>query len=604
MKKPKQWMHSEGKTILWSLKQTCTIKKLPLFLWLALFLAISLSPTLSLLFSQRMIDNITAAIRDPSVKLQIGNIIIWGLFLTLSAGLSNLCALVFSTYLSNTYSIYMQERLMEQFNRIPLRQFANADFMNKTAGAVAGADRLSYFVDKSVALMTTVINIVFSYVVLVRTNIGIAGIALVIGIFVCSLSFRDVNDTYNTNNENRKKSRMVEYYQSLPRDRSAAAEMRLNNLAPYWKQKYTTLREELKASKRKSILRSIRRSNISKILVTVCTYAIILIYIMNVRDSGMTVGMYVMITGIVSNVMLSLPGISNSIKELGTEVKLLTDYREFCEICLSDLKLPSAEKKENPAPVENAPVFELKNVSFSYDGSTDVLKNINLSIFDGEKVALIGKNGCGKSTLINLILGLYQPTEGEIFYKGHPYSEYDRDFITKYVGITFQDYCIFEKMIDQNIGMGDVSNIGNEELIREAAEKGQAEKFIEKLPYGMKTWIGKNYDFENGVDLSGGERQRLAISRAYMNNKRVMIMDEPTAALDPIAEMKQYQSISSMMAENTAILVSHRIGFARLASRIIVMDDGRVAEQGTHEELIAVNGGYKALFDAQSEWYQ
>ena len=194
MKKLKQWMHSEGKTILWSLKQTCTIKKLPLFLWLALFLAISLSPTLSLLFSQRMIDNITAAIRDPSVKLQIGNIIIWGLFLTLSAGLSNLCALVFSTYLSNTYSIYMQERLMEQFNRIPLRQFANADFMNKTAGAVAGADRLSYFVDKSVALMTTLINIVFSYVVLVRTNIGIAGIALVIGIFVCSLSFRDVND--------------------------------------------------------------------------------------------------------------------------------------------------------------------------------------------------------------------------------------------------------------------------------------------------------------------------------------------------------------------------------------------------------------------------
>ena len=423
MKKPKQWMHSEGKTILWSLKQTCTIKKLPLFLWLALFLAISLSPTLSLLFSQRMIDNIAAAILDPSVKLQIGNIIIWGLFLTLSAGLSNLCALVFSTYLSNTYSIYMQERLMEQFNRIPLRQFANADFMNKTAGAVAGADRLSYFVDKSVALMTTLINIVFSYAVLVRTNIGIAGIALVIGIFVCSLSFRDVNDTYNTNNENRKKSRMVEYYQSLPRDRSSAAEMRLNNLAPYWKQKYTTLREELKGSKRKSILRSIRRSNISKILVTVCTYAIILIYIMNVRDSGMTVGMYVMITGIVSNVMLSLPGISNSIKELGTEVKLLTDYREFCEICLSDLKLPSAEKKENPAPVENAPVFELKNVSFSYDGSTDVLKNINLSIFDGEKVALIGKNGCGKSTLINLILGLYQPTEGEIFYKGHPYSE-------------------------------------------------------------------------------------------------------------------------------------------------------------------------------------
>ena len=101
-----------------------------------------------------------------------------------------------------------------------------------------------------------------------------------------------------------------------------------------------------------------------------------------------------------------------------------------------------------------------------------MLKNINLSIFDGEKVALIGKNGCGKSTLINLILGLYQPTEGEIFYKGHPYSEYDRDFITKYVGITFQDYCIFEKMIDQNIGMGDVSNIGNEELIKEAAEKG------------------------------------------------------------------------------------------------------------------------------------
>ena len=197
----------------------------------------------------------------------------------------------------------------------------------------------------------------------------------------------------------------------------------------------------------------------------------------------------------------------------------------------------------------------------------------------------------------------FLPTNA-IFYKGHPYSAYDRDFITKYVGITFQDYFIFEKMVDQNIGVGDVSNIDNLELIKEAAEKGEAKKFIEKLPYGMKTWVGKNYDFENGVDLSGGERQKLAISRAYMSNKRVTIMDEPTASLDPISEMNLYQNISRMVSENTAILVSHRIGFARLASRIVVMSDGRIIEQGSHEELIANDGEYKSLFDAQAEWYQ
>ncbi len=604
MKRIKKWVHSEGKTILWAIKQICAIKKAPLFLWMILFLAISLSPTLSWWFSQRMIDNITAAAQNPNVSLEISNIIIWGLFLTLSAGLNNLCNLLFGTYLSNAYTIYMQEKLMSQFNRIPLRQFANVEFTNKASRARTGAGRLAYFIEKSISFLTAVINIIFSYVVLIKINVWISAIALGIGIFIVYLSFKQVNDTYNMENEIRRKSQMIQYYQSIPKSKSAAIEIRLNNLSSYWKQKYIALRKEVDAIKRKHILRAIKRSSISQIVSIICLHAIVLFYILTINNYDMTIGMYVMITGIVSNVMLSLPAISNSIKEVGNEVKLLTDYREFCDVSLSDFKLPSTEKKENPPPLENAPVFELRNVSFSYDGSNNVLKNVDLKIYDGEKVALVGKNGCGKSTLINLILGLYQPTEGYIFYKGHPYSNYDRDFITKHVGIAFQDYFIFEKMIDQNIGMGDVSNIENSKMINEAATKGQAEHFIKKLPYGMKTWLGKNYDFENGVDLSGGEKQRLALARAYMNNKRVMIMDEPTAAMDPIAEMNQYLNISHMVLKNTAILVSHRIGFARLASRIIVMTDGHITEQGTHEELIANNGEYKALFDAQSKWYQ
>jgi len=272
-----------------------------------------------------------------------------------------------------------------------------------------------------------------------------------------------------------------------------------------------------------------------------------------------------------------------------------------------------------PSPLRDGVVFE--NVGFQYPGSaTWAVRHINLRIAPGERIALVGENGAGKTTLTKLLARLYDPVEGRILIDGIDLRQYDLASVRRAIGVIFQDFVRYDLRLDENIGVGEISrvqeyldslpdspagetgNFNSDPAIEAAAGKSQAADLTRHLPFGYRQMLGRR--FEGGVDLSGGEWQKVALARAYMRNAQALILDEPTSALDARAEYETFQRFAELTAGQMVVLISHRFSTVRMASRIFVLKDGGIVEQGTHNELVAHGGLYAELFALQAEGYR
>ncbi|MGE5560148.1 MAG: ATP-binding cassette domain-containing protein [Chloroflexota bacterium] len=244
----------------------------------------------------------------------------------------------------------------------------------------------------------------------------------------------------------------------------------------------------------------------------------------------------------------------------------------------------------------------LDSVTFTYPGATQAaLAEVSFNVAPGELVAIVGENGAGKTTLTKLLLGLYRPTGGRISIDGDdPYAAGSR--LRARMAPVFQNYLRYAVTAGENIGLGWLPGIANQVRIRAAAAASGADAVIDGLTQGYDTLLGK--EWQDGTDLSGGQWQKLAVARAYMRDAGLLILDEPTAALDPLAELEVFRQFRQLIAGRTGVLISHRLGAARLADWIVVLKDGRVVETGTHDELMTRAGEYAALFQAQAEWYR
>jgi ATP-binding cassette subfamily B protein len=266
---------------------------------------------------------------------------------------------------------------------------------------------------------------------------------------------------------------------------------------------------------------------------------------------------------------------------------------------------------ERPEPVEDerAPVSQaysgaivFQDVSFRYPGSDrEVLRNVSFTIRPGEKVALVGENGAGKTTLVKLLARLYDPTGGAIFLDGQDLCQIDPEEHYRRVGVIFQDFVHYDLTARENIGFGDMAALEDMARIRLAAQKGGAAELIEELPQGYETPLGRQ--FEGSTDLSGGEWQKLALSRAFMRHASLLILDEPTAALDARTEHEVYRRFAALTEGKTTLLVTHRLSSVRMADRILVLKDGGLVEAGTHESLMREGGEYATMFTLQAERY-
>jgi ATP-binding cassette subfamily B protein len=228
---------------------------------------------------------------------------------------------------------------------------------------------------------------------------------------------------------------------------------------------------------------------------------------------------------------------------------------------------------------------------------------VNLTIRRGEKIALVGANGAGKTTLIKLLTRLYDPTEGQILLDGVDLRTYDAEAWQHAIGVIFQDFVRYQMTVGENIGLGQVEAMGDMARIQRAAEKGGAAPMVAEMPQGYDTMLGKW--FMRGNELSGGEWQKIAISRAFMRDAELLILDEPTAALDANQEYQIFQRFRALTADKMAVLISHRFSTVRMADRIAVISDGTISELGSHEELMQIEGGlYQHLFNIQAQGYR
>lgn len=306
--------------------------------------------------------------------------------------------------------------------------------------------------------------------------------------------------------------------------------------------------------------------------------------------------LYIATIGNLTEQMLGIMDTCNTMNRYSMEINVVREYFDYKEQFRFEggIKLPNA--------VDGKYEIELKNVSFRYpNNDTDTLHNINLRIAPGEKVAVVGLNGAGKTTLIRLISGFYDPTEGEVLLNGINIKEFNRREYYRLFSAVFQEFSILDATINDNITLEDDAT--NSERVWEVISKAGLEVKVKNLPDGLNTIIGKKI-YENGVLLSGGEEQRLILARALYKDAPILLLDEPTAALDPIAENDIYHKYNSMTNGKTSVFISHRLASTRFCDRILLLDNGRIIEEGTHDSLILASGEYAKLFNVQKKYYQ
>lgn len=312
-----------------------------------------------------------------------------------------------------------------------------------------------------------------------------------------------------------------------------------------------------------------------------------------------TLGELTFLAGSFRQLRSLLEGILNRFTAVSQGAIYLQDFFEFFQI--TPRITNSVKSIPFPNPIRQGFTFE--NVGFQYLNSERwANRHLNFTLFPGEKLALVGENGAGKTTLVKLLARLYDPTEGRILLDGIDLKEYDLTDLRMNLGIIFQDYIRYQMSFSQNIAVGNIKEKENDPLIRSAAHQSLADQLAAKLPAQYDQMLGKM--FSQGVELSGGEWQKVALARAYMKDSQLLILDEPTAALDARAEYEVFQRFSELTSGKSAVLISHRFSTVRMADRILVLEKGELMEIGSHEELLLKDGRYAELFNLQAMGYR
>ena len=406
--------------------------------------------------------------------------------------------------------------------------------------------------------------------------------------------------------------RVLEYLSGLMTQRPAAAEVRLFGLGGYLGERRQALALRLRLERL-----NIAREHFNKAAAMnggeQLAYAVVIAGVLTQVVRGtLTIGHFAAYLAATERFREAISLAGSSLMRVDADLRYLADLIDYLEIDEARDVEPTDDPGANVTTPRNfgtltsrdASTITFSGVSFAYPGTDALaLDNLDLAISPGERVALVGRNGAGKTTLAKVMLGLYRPTSGSIRLNGAEVADVEPKEWRKAVAAVFQDYFRFELSARDNIGFGDLHRAGDEAGIVSAAIKSNAHEFIAALPAQYQTILGRAFD-ENGQDISAGQWQRLASARGYFRDASVIVLDEPTAALDPKAEVEVYRRFQDMSEGKSVLLISHRLGSARLADRIVFIDNGRITEEGTHDQLMAMGGQYAQMYALQSEWYR
>lgn len=401
--------------------------------------------------------------------------------------------------------------------------------------------------------------------------------------------------------------RQLDYLRLIGASDKTAKEVQMFGLAPWLTEKYRVLAWKFYDENKKLSLKRGAVSAALSMFGTIGYYVAYVLIILRAVRGEITPGTLIFLSASFARGRDGIQGILLSASSIYEQALYVRDLFVFFEMKPTITSLPDAPPV--PEPIREGFVFE--NVGFRYpDSERWAIRNVTMTLRPGERVALVGENGAGKTTITKLIARLYEPTEGRVLLDGRDLREYDLISLRNTIGVIFQDFVRYDMRFDENIGVGEIESVRAEletsetvpESIDEAAKNSLAASLLPRFPLGYRQMLGRRFD--EGMDLSGGEWQKVALARAYLRDAQVLILDEPTAALDARAEYEVFMRFSELVAGRMAILISHRFSTVRMADRIIVLRGGEVIESGTHEELIAGKGLYEELFRMQAAGYR
>jgi ATP-binding cassette subfamily B protein len=501
--------------------------------------------------------------------------------------------------LSDRYTHYVSVRVMRQAAKLDLTTYEDPEFYDRLERArVQATDRLA-MIQQMGRLFQQVITTVVWSVQLVWYSPFLL-VLLILGVapsFVAETHFAFLG--YAKNFRQTPVKRIMDYLRMVGGSKDSAKELKLFNLSDYLTNRFSALSEEIYNENVELSRRKLIWGGFLSLIGTCGYYGGYLFAIWEAVNGKYNIAQFSLITIAIQQSSSSLQQVFSIASGIADQALFLTDLIAFFEV------KPTVESKPNalPAPRPIRRGFEFRNVSFAYPGTErTVLKNFNFTIHPGERIALIGENGQGKTTVVKLITRLYDPTEGEILLDGVDLRDYSLDDLHREMGVIFQDFMRFEMTVRENIGIGQVEVPHTDADIELAAHKSLAAEVVKKLAGGYDQMLGRR--FVSGVDLSGGEWQRIALARAYLRDAQLLILDEPTAALDAKSELEVFERFAELTEGKMALLISHRFSTVRMADRIVVLAGGRLVEEGTHQQLMALGGRYAEMFEMQAASYR
>ena len=561
---------------------------------LMIVIVAALMPPLSLFLTQNVIDYLPVYMNGEGEFLRIVFFVL-GLLLAmiLSANIN---------LLNETQKIQMLHQLNQNFTPIIIDKYRKIDYVcfedskiQDTLSRMGNNPQekvLDLYFDL-MSLLSKLISIIGLTMIFSQISFLFSLLFIIILVFIMWLDYKAINMMNSMFNGQTQAERRLFYFSSLLTDKKSLFELRLFEAVDYIQKKWYSVTSEVLSERLRTTIKSQKYFLVSSVCVVTWIAFVIFSLISAIQNDVITLGIFISLIGSAGSILNMAETLSYTFSNLSQKCLQMKHYEIF--MALPEIQMPRKNKEINVKD----PIIRFENIFFKYPDSDEfVLNGITFAIYPNERLALVGENGAGKSTIIKLLCRLYQPQKGRITVNDVDIQKLTRAQLRQVYSVVFQDFMKYELSLRENVALGHIEKLNDDESLLQA------------LKMTMASQIGNNIDMnlgkieEDGVDLSGGQWQRIAISRAVLANSYLTILDEPTAALDPIAESQMYESFHQLIGNRGCLMISHRLASAKICDRILVLSEGRVIEEGSHATLMESSGYYAKMFLTQSKWYK
>lgn len=521
------------------------------------------------------------------------------LALTIISDLLNRFISLFDSLLGDLVANKTSVDLVHHAAKLDLYQFENPVFYDKLERARRQTSGRTVLLSQTLAQIQDIVTLLSLGVGLVVFNPWLI-LILIVAVIPSFLGETHFNErTYSLTRSWTPERRELDYLRYLGSSAETAKEVKVFGLENYLAKRFKSLSDEYYMANRKIAISRAGWGYLLSAIGTIAYYFAYIFVLMQTLSGIITIGTMTFLSGSFQRMHGMLQGIMSRFSGIAENALYLQDLFDFFEI--QPTILANETGRTIPVPIKKGIIFE--NVGFKYpDNDFWALRNLSFAIHPGEKLALVGENGAGKTTLVKLLACLYKPTEGRILIDGVDLLDYQLADLRANIGIIFQDYIRYEMTVSDNIAVGDITHLEDNEAIENAANMSMAHEVVSQLPNKFQQVLGKR--FKDGTELSGGQWQKIALARAYMRDAQLIVLDEPTSALDARAEHEVFKRFTGLIQGKMAVLISHRFSTVRMAGRILFLEKGKMIEYGSHDELLSYDGKYAELFQLQAQGYQ